>query len=115
MTIEYDIDGDSFINMSTGGMLALFGDADADYGNNDGDITLDEFYDMIEGTDAINYWDGSDWVSLTGATEGVDYWLNYYDSGDLAGYTVLTVVAIPEPVSLLLILVGMLGSVRKKR
>ena len=55
--IDFDSNGDSFINMSTGGMLALYGDA--------GD-SLSQFLGLVEGTDAIRYWDDSlsDWTAL---------------------------------------------------
>jgi T5SS/PEP-CTERM-associated repeat protein len=78
------IDDDSFINIATGGMLALAGDAAR---------SLSEFLGLISGTDAIRYWDASlaDWSPLTAATYGTDYTLKYLTTGDLAGYTLLTV------------------------
>jgi T5SS/PEP-CTERM-associated repeat protein len=84
LTIDQDLDNDSFINMATGGMLALAGDADA---------SLTQFLDLVQGTDAIRYWDTSlaDWSLLTNATFGTDYTLEYLTAGDLAGYTLLTV------------------------
>ncbi|MBN1851720.1 MAG: autotransporter-associated beta strand repeat-containing protein [Pirellulales bacterium] len=84
LTIDYNGGGDSFINISTGGMLALFGDADD---------SLTEFLDLIPGTDAINYWDDSisDWAVITGATYDEDYTIDYLTEGNLAGYTMLTV------------------------
>lgn len=84
LTIYSDANGDSFINMTTGGKLALKGD---------GDDSLAQFMDMIDGSDAIRYWDYSiaDWADITGATYGDDYTLAYMTAGDLAGYTVLTV------------------------
>ena len=91
LTIDFDLDGGSFINMGTGGMLALNG--------NTGD-SLASFLGLIEGTDAIRYWDESiwDWAHITGATPGDDYTLDYLTEGDLAGYTMLTVTApIPVP------------------
>ncbi len=87
LTIDYDENGDGFINMATGGMLALDGD---------GHGSLGDFLAMISGTDAIRYWDGLDWAHITSATLGSDYTLSYSDTGDLAGYTVLTVNT-PEP------------------
>jgi hypothetical protein len=70
--------------MATGGMLALFGEADD---------SLTQFFDLINGTDAIRYWDANllDWAPLTAATNGIDYSLSYLTEGDLAGYTLLTV------------------------
>jgi T5SS/PEP-CTERM-associated repeat protein len=72
----------SFINMATGGKLALFGDADD---------SLVDFLGIINGTDAIRLWDGSGWADITGASYGLDYTLEYLTEGDLAGYTMLTV------------------------
>jgi hypothetical protein len=74
--------------MSTGGALALFGDADD---------SLAAFLGLINGTDAIRYWDESiaGWADITGATYGDDYRLSYLDEGELAGYTILTVGFIP--------------------
>ena len=90
LSIDYDSDGNGFINMATGGMLALYGNADD---------SLADFLGLIDGTDAIRYWDYplGDWDDIINATYGEDYTLTYYDSGDLAGYTVLTV---PEPATL---------------
>lgn len=88
---------DSFINMATGGMLALNGDAHN---------SLDDFLGLVDGTDAIRYWDDSisDWADIKDATCGSDYTLNYMTTGVLNGYTVLT-VGVPEPSTL----VGLLG------
>ncbi len=89
LTIDNNGDGDSFINMATGGMLAITGDADD---------SLVEFLGLVEGTDAIRYWDYSisDWADITGATYDDDYTLSYLTEGDLAGYTVLT-ASVPAP------------------
>ena len=85
LTIDNDSDGDGFINMATGGMLALYGDADD---------SLASFLGLIDGTDAIRYWDYplGDWDDIASATLDEDYTLTYYDSGDLTGYTMLTVL-----------------------
>jgi T5SS/PEP-CTERM-associated repeat protein len=74
----------SFINMTSGGMLALFGDADD---------SLAQFLALAQGNDAIRFWNDSlsDWAPLTSATLGVDYWPENFSTGDLAGYTLLTV------------------------
>jgi T5SS/PEP-CTERM-associated repeat protein len=82
--IDWDANGDGFVNMSRGGELALYGQADA---------SLASFYGLVGGTDAIRYWDRDllDWSFLAGAVAGQDYWLDYHATGDLAGYTVLTV------------------------
>lgn len=89
LTIDDDADGNGLINMATGGMLALFGDADD---------SLVDFLGLINGTDAIRYWDDSisDWADITGATYGEDYTLIYLTEGDLAGYTVLTVKSVSK-------------------
>jgi hypothetical protein len=86
--------------MSTGGILALYGDADD---------SLADYLDLTRGTDAIRYWDDSisRWANITGATPGEDYTLAYIDdaNSDLYGYTVLTVgtVPVPEPSGLVLL------------
>ena len=84
LTIDSDADGDSAVNMTTGGMLALYGEADD---------SLDAFLNLVSGSDAIRYWNdsASNWSDLAGATYGKDYLLCYHAEGDLAGYTVLTV------------------------
>jgi len=72
------------INMATGGMLALWGEADQ---------SLSAFLDIISGTGQIRFWDTylEDWAPLTTATYGEDYTLEYLTTGELAGYTLLTV------------------------
>ncbi len=84
LTISDDGNGDDFINMTTGGMLALEGEADD---------SLVDFLGLIVGSDALFYWDDSNsgWADITGATPGVDYRLEYLTTGDLAGFTMLTV------------------------
>ena len=88
LTIDFDGGDDSFINIATGGMLALFGEADN---------SLTDFLALIDGSDDIRYWDDSisNWADITGATYGDDYRLQYLTTGDLAGYTLLTVGFIP--------------------
>jgi T5SS/PEP-CTERM-associated repeat protein len=89
LRIDSNDGGDSFINLATGGMLALWGDADD---------SLAQFLDLVAGTDAIRYWSPSlvNWAPLAAATLGVDYALQYQSAGDLTGYTLLTVLA-PGP------------------
>jgi len=108
LIIDDNLDGDSFVTMATGGMLALRGD---------GSDSLTSFLELIEGTDDIRYWDDSlwGWADITGAAEGQDYTLAYIDSGDLEGYTVLTVTTIPEPGSLAMLVLGGLALARRKR
>ncbi len=105
-TLAIDLNGgdDSFINMATGGMLAVFG--------GDADDLLVDFLGIIEGTDAIRYWDGSGWADITGATLGLDYTLEYLTDGDLTGYTMLTV---PEPATMLLFGLGGIALRRKRQ
>ncbi|MBN1456659.1 MAG: PEP-CTERM sorting domain-containing protein [Sedimentisphaerales bacterium] len=104
-TVTIDVNGgdDSFINMDTGGKLALLGD---------GGDSLVAFLGLIDGTDAIRYWNSSiaGWADITGATYGIDYTLEYLTEGDLAGYTMLTV---PEPATMLLF--GLGGLLLRKR
>lgn len=90
LTIDFNGDGDSSVSLSTGGMLALWGDAD--------DSPL-QFLDLVAGTDLIRYWDADlvEWVPLTAGTLGIDYHLQYQDIGDLAGFTLLTVGTLPHP------------------
>jgi T5SS/PEP-CTERM-associated repeat protein len=109
LMIDYDGDGDSFVNMATGGMLALEGDADDSIG---------QFLGLVGGTDAIRYWDGGAWAHISGATAGSDYTLEYLTDGQLSGFTMLTVMtAVPEPSTIVLILVGLgaLLVVRRRR
>lgn len=108
LTIDADMDNDGFINMTTGGMLAILGDVDD---------SLVNFMNIISGTDAIRYWDSSNpgWADITGATNGVDYTLNYIPTGNLAGYTVLTVDNIPEPATMSLLALGGLAIMRRRR
>ncbi|MCP4376470.1 MAG: PEP-CTERM sorting domain-containing protein [bacterium] len=105
IVIDHDGDGDSFINMATGGMLAVYKDCDD---------SLSDFLARISGTDAIQYWDASssNWAPITDATPGVDYRLDYLTEGDLAGYTVLTV---PEPATLSMLALGGLAVLRRRR
>lgn len=81
--------GDSSVDISTGGMLAVFGE---------GDGSLTEFLGLVLGTDQIRYWDYdvAGWSDITGATYGDDYSLSYLTTGDLTGYTLLT-VGVPMP------------------
>jgi fibronectin-binding autotransporter adhesin len=89
LAIDANGGGDSFVNLATGGMLALFGNVDD---------SLSQFLGLVTGTDAIRYWNTSlaSWTPLTAATLGVDYTLQYQGAGDLNGFTLLTVLA-PGP------------------
>ena len=99
LNIEHYGVWDGSINMASGGMLAIKGSA-AD--------SLNSFLDLIDGTDAIRYWDysNSDWADIMEATYGEDYSLTCPTYGEdysltcpagypLYGYTVLT-VSMPE-------------------
>jgi T5SS/PEP-CTERM-associated repeat protein len=101
LTIRAFDQTEGFINMSSGGMLALLGNADG---------SLDEFLDLIAGSDDIRYWDDSitDWAPITSAMPDVDYTVKYIGdpASDLHGYTVLTVGTIPEPGILVALLIG---------
>jgi T5SS/PEP-CTERM-associated repeat protein len=103
LTIEYQPSaGPCFINMSTDGMLALFGDADD---------SLNDYLGLVQGSDAIRWWDDSmdDWALLTTATPDTDYTLEYLTAGDLGGYTLLTVGIVPEPGALALLMTAAMG------
>jgi fibronectin-binding autotransporter adhesin len=84
LTIDSNGGNDSFVNLATGGVLALWGNADD---------SLAQFRGLIAGTRAIRYWNASltSWSPLTAASLGVDYTLQYQSTGDLTGYTLLTV------------------------
>jgi T5SS/PEP-CTERM-associated repeat protein len=109
---------DGFINMDSGGKLALYGKADD---------SLSQFMSLIEGGsyDTIRYWSeaiiidagrgGPGWASILYAPyDGVDYTLEYLTEGDLAGYTVLT-VGVPEPATMSLLMIGALCGLRRKK
>jgi T5SS/PEP-CTERM-associated repeat protein len=87
LRIDTDLNNDSFVNMATGGMLALKGMVDD---------SLSQFLGIVQGTDAIRYWDHAllQWSPLTSATLGTDYTLSYITTGDLSSYTLLTVGSI---------------------
>ncbi len=96
---------DSFINMSTGGMLAVLlqegESADLDT--------------MIDGdVDHLRWWNDSisGWDSINNATPGTDYTLV-----EQSGYALLTVGAVPEPTTLMLLvsLLSTLAIVRIRR
>ncbi len=109
LLIDYDESDDSFINMSSGGMLALAGLAEA---------SLEEFLGLVEGTDAIRYWDAdlSGWSPLAEATLGEDYTLEYLSEGELVGYTMLTVGIVPEPsTAFFTILTALWGIAHRRR
>ncbi|MGD9127959.1 MAG: dockerin type I domain-containing protein [Planctomycetia bacterium] len=87
---EFTTQNAGVVNMSDGGVFALYGDADD---------SLSQFLGLVEGTDAIQWWDPAvgDWNSLTTATMGTDYTLEYQTGDAFNGYTLLTVYAIEPP------------------
>ena len=89
LTIDADGNGDSVINIASGGKLALFGNAEE---------SLSAFLDLVQGTDAIRYWDNSlgNWSPLTTGTLGTDYTLKYMTEGQLDHCTLLTVLGQPQ-------------------
>ncbi len=89
LEIDGNSNGTGFIHLATGGMLALFGDA--------GD-SIAEFLGRVQGTDAIRYWDHDllVWSHITSGTLSEDYTLEYLTTGDLMGYTLLTVGSLAD-------------------
>jgi len=110
LTIDFDEDGDSHITMANGGMLGLGGQA-AD--------SLASFLALVDGIDDIRYWESSisDWAHISGAAPGEDYTLEYYGSGngDLSGHTVLTVNTVPEPATMVVLSLGGLAALRRRK
>jgi fibronectin-binding autotransporter adhesin len=110
LSIDDQGDGPNSVDMATGGMLALAGDADG---------SLQEFMALVDGSDAIRYWKDSisDWAPLTLAIPGVDYTLVYVDDrvNDLYGCTVLTVGTIPEPTAVLMLVTGVIVLLVRRR
>jgi T5SS/PEP-CTERM-associated repeat protein len=84
----WTIDGDGFINMASGGVLAV-------NGWNGG--TPGGFLEIVRGANAIRYWNhaAGEWVGIFTATHGRQYTLTQ-GTGDLAGYTLLTVTPVAE-------------------
>ncbi len=109
LIIDYLADGNSFINMTNDGMLALMGQAGE---------SLPAFLELAEGTDDIRYWDESSlsgWAHISGATYGEDYTLEYMTAGNLTGFTVLTVTAVPEPATLAMLAFGAVALMRRRK
>lgn len=96
-----------YVNLESGGTLALLGDLDD---------SIFQFLTKVERDDVIRYWDygASDWSLITNATMNEDYFLEYISdiNNELYGYTTLTIV--PEPSTCILLSLGILV-VRNKR
>lgn len=85
-------DPESFVSMATGGMLAIAGDIDD---------SIPQFLDNIPhitSRDVLRYWDETlgFWAPMTDAIPDEDFTLDYLTTGDLAGYTLLTVGELPS-------------------
>ncbi len=108
MTIDSDGNGDSYITMGTGGMLAV---------NGNGSASLAAFMGLISGTDDIRYFNESIWAwdDLSTATPGDDYTLSLISGGDLDGYTALTVLTVPEPATMFALAMGSLAVLRRRK
>lgn len=87
VVIDEQIESNSSINIRDGGMLAIGGDFDD---------SLTQYLDQVGGTDVINYWDGNAWTHISNATPGTDFQLEHHTTGELAGFTVLTVGTVLE-------------------
>jgi len=96
------------VKMSTGGKLAIGGDFTS---------SLSDFMSEVKGTGDIRYWEESvwDWAHISGATPGEDFTLAYHTTGDLNGYTVLTVTTAPEPATMVMLALGGLAVLRRRR
>ena len=90
------------VHMAVGGILAVSGNKTANPFVNGGLFTFSG-----TPTSEIQYDAGSGYVNMTGATEGADYTLTYYNSStfingvDVNGYTVLTMLVPPTPGTLI--------------
>ncbi len=81
------------IEMGAGGMLALLGDGSASIAAFLGLLQnrVDAETNTVFTTDNIDYWNGVIFADLSGAALGDDVSLVHHTSGDLDGYTLLTV------------------------
>jgi T5SS/PEP-CTERM-associated repeat protein len=88
LSIDIDHDHNSSIHLLSGGKLAIKGKADN---------SISEFLGLIEGTDAICYFDSStaQWINIVQATNKKNYTLTYFSGGELSGYTMLTFLGTP--------------------
>ena len=109
LVVDSCVSGVSCVNMSTGGMLALYGD---------GGDSIQDFLELVGGSDAINFYNEVtvSWDNITMADLNVDYTLEYFDdtNDELYGYTLLTVGTVPEPCMMLLLGFGGVLTLRRK-
>ncbi len=107
LTINFDGGvSDSFVNLRDNGTrLALFTD------DMDLSADIDTFLQAVNAgagpggaNGRIQYWNGSIFDDITNGVQNVDYTLEYFDSGEFADATVLTIV--PEPASAALLALG---------
>ena len=77
--------GSGSVDVSSGGMIALTGNVGTD---------ISTFLGAIGGDANIRWWNDANggWEALTTAAIGSDYTLAYQSGGELAGYTLLTVL-----------------------
>jgi T5SS/PEP-CTERM-associated repeat protein len=96
--ISADANPNSVVKVDIGGMLALHGDGSASitaFMNLMPNSLWDPWYSVSRtNSENIDYWNGTAWDDLDNATPGSDVDLTYYTSGDLSGYTVLTVLEV---------------------
>jgi hypothetical protein len=83
LTVDLNGGVDSSVNMGSGGMLVLAGNAGG---------SLGAFLNLVDGSDAIRYWDQAawEWADISGAGPGA-----YTLTEDGEGHTTLTVTAPP--------------------
>lgn len=105
------------INLANGGMFAIRGKL------HPANATLADFYESFIPfsdplPDVLRYWDAlnGNWSDLFNATLGEDYTLEFFDTGDLAGFTVLTVhTPTPEPQTAAVLCLGLMACLRRRK
>ena len=100
------------VKVGLDGMLAMLGD---------GSASITAFLDLmpdlsgvVVNSENIDYWNGLAFDDLTNATPGVDVDLTFHTSGDLSGYTVMTVIQIPEPATFALLALGSVAALLRR-